>query len=148
MKAGIIVALLWLSLGTGLSAEPLQGLRANGKLVRLDSDGSNWANEMLVRPRPDYPVEDRRLNHQGSGLFRMVFDVKTGLVTDVILRRSTGWRTLDDAVITAMRRARVRPQTWKYFEIPVRYQMARSREEAMENIRKLEKENKVTRPNR
>jgi TonB family protein len=146
-KALLLPLFLTASLSVGLGSTPnvpeVVGMTAAGKLVR--SGGGNqlpWMNDIVVRPSPEYPVQDRRLNHQGRGLFRIVFDVKTGSATDIIVRKSTGWRTLDDAVITAFRQFRVKPGKWKYFELPVIYVMSRSREEAMETIRRLQNQQK------
>ena len=94
--------------------------------------------DILVKRAPEYPVEDRRAYHQGRGIFRIVFDTKTGWAKEVIVRKSTGWQTLDKAVITAFRQWRVKPGKWKQFDFPVTYQMSRSREEAMEKTRQLQ----------
>ena len=94
--------------------------------------------DIIKRVAPEYPYEDRRNYHQGKGLYRVFVDLKTGVVTNVITIKSTGWPTLDAAAINAFRRWRLRPGKWRQFDVPMTFRMSRNQEEAMETIRRLQ----------
>jgi TonB family protein len=117
----LLVALLTLSLPVASFAMEMFGMTAEGKLVGIDPDVKPLATDILARPAPEYPLEDRRASHQGSGLFRIVFDPKTGRVKEIIVRKSTGWPTLDNASIAGFRQWRVKPGKWRYIELPIAY---------------------------
>lgn len=138
LSVSILAGLVSFWLGGTMLGQEVLGVTASGKIVRGDKDASPWKNEIIAQPRPEYPVEDRRLYHQGEGFFRIVFDTKTGTPKDVIVRKSTGWPTLNNAVITALRQWRMKPEKWKEINVHIIYVMARSREEAISKARQLE----------
>ena len=72
-------------------------------------------------PQPDYPYL-ARVNHiEGSGVFTVQIDPRTGLVTSVSVKKSTGWATLDKAAIDALRRWRFTTPTKPSVEVPIRF---------------------------
>lgn len=85
--------------------------------------------------RPD-PCYDMRNYHQGKGTFRFLIDIKTGLVRNILVAKFTGLKTLDDALVSAFRQWRMKPGTWKQFDSHVTFEMAKSREDALERIRR------------
>jgi protein TonB len=82
----------------------------------------NFADR-IAAVAPQYSAEARLRHLQGTGFFRIVIDVKTGAVTQVVTLRSTGWAYLDAAAIAALRRWRWKPGTWKEVDVPVVFQM-------------------------
>jgi TonB family protein len=80
-----------------------------------------WMDDQIRFGEPLYPNEDLLLRHEGKGLFRLTLDLKTGYVGEVTVMKSTGFRTLDESVVSALRRWRWKPGTWKEIEVPVTF---------------------------
>jgi TonB family protein len=74
---------------------------------------------------PDYPYGERAQHHIGKGFFRLVLNLKSGVVTKVTLTRSTGFAVLDNCAIAALRQWRWKPNRWKEVEIPVIFKLER-----------------------
>src|SRR5262249_30993191 len=72
-----------------------------------------WERDLIKTAPPLYPYADRAQRHQGRGIFRLMLDQKTGGVIQVIVEKSTGYKTLDDSAIVALRQWRFRPSKWK-----------------------------------
>ena len=72
-----------------------------------------WMNDVIHTVTPDYPYTARAAREQGTGLYRLILDLKTGAVTRVTTIRSTGYGKLDDSVIAAVRQWRWKPGKWK-----------------------------------
>jgi TonB family protein len=122
-----------------LLAQSAIAIKASGKKVTAAPEHKLPRMEDFIKTVPlEYPYNDRRNYHQGKGLFRVTLDLKTGLVRDVTVIKSTGYTTLDDAAVSAIRQWRLKPGKWKQFDFPVTYEMARSRDDAMERIRRLQ----------
>jgi TonB family protein len=85
-------------------------------------DGS-WFSDCVALGRPEYPVADRAQWHQGEGLFRITVDVKTGLVSKVAVIKSTGFTSLDNSAIAALRKCRWKPGRWKEIDFRVNFMM-------------------------
>ena len=81
------------------------------------------ADRIVYLPHPKYSYEDRLRRHQGNGLFRATLDPRTGLVTQVTVVKSTGFASLDNSAVAAIRKWRWKPQRWKEIDIPVRFYM-------------------------
>jgi TonB family protein len=112
-------------------------ITVSGKVVTVaPGQKPPWRADLINIVPIEYPYRDRMRNNQGSGLFRVTLDPKTGRVTDVTVRKSVGYTTLDDAAISALRQFRMRLGKWKQFDFPVTFEMARNREEAMEKMRR------------
>jgi periplasmic protein TonB len=123
---------------SALLAEP-KTVRAKTRATATESqDKTPKIEDIIKRVPPEYPYEARRNYHQGTGRYRVFVDLKTGVVTNVAILKSTGWPTLDSAAIRALRQWRLRPGKWKQFDFPVTYTMSRSRAEAMEKIRRIQ----------
>lgn len=140
MKA-VHFILVWLALcATPMNsfAQQAIGITAGGKIIASPAGHeSPWMTDVIRMVPPQYPYQDRARYHQGSGLFRVTLDSKSGLVTDVTVRKSVGYRTLDNAVISALRQWRVKPGKWKQFDFPITFEMARNRDEALQKMRRL-----------
>jgi TonB family protein len=120
-----------------LAVDTTSGVTASGKRVTIPS-GENlpWMKDVLKAVPPEYPYQDRQRNNVGKGKFRAIVDPKTGTVTRVEIVKSIGYQTLDDTVVNALRQWRFRAGKWKMFEMNVTFEMSRSREEAMEKLRR------------
>jgi protein TonB len=82
-----------------------------------------WLDDIVKKPGPNYPYSDRAKHHTGRGLFRIYLDLQTGAVTQVATLQSTGFATLDESAVAALRRWRWKPGKWKEIEIPVTFVM-------------------------
>ena len=130
-------ACLWLG-ALDASAQSASGVTAGGQFVSSGPRGKPpWAEDIVKRVGPEYPVSQRERFNEGAGVYRGIIDVKTGLVREVVIKKSTGYPALDRSAVTALRQWRFRPGKWQAFEIPVRFGMSRSRAEAMEKMRRL-----------
>lgn len=135
MRVAFVALVLGVS-SANLLAQAAIGITASGKVVTSAPErASPWMHDVIKTVPPEYPDRDRMLNNQGSGLFRVALDPTTGLVKDVIVRKSTGYASLDNAAVSALRQWRMKPGKWKQFDFPVTYEMARSREDAMQKMR-------------
>ena len=88
---------------------------------------------------PEYPYEARRIGITGRGILVGIVEFKTGKVTSVKMEKSTGNPILDDASLSAFRQWQFKPNTIRRFRTPITYEMARSREEAMEKLRRAQR---------
>jgi protein TonB len=68
------------------------------------------AVEYLVMPAVEVPRLSRRAGEHGTVLLRVLIDVR-GLPVQVTVLKSSGHPRLDDQAVSAMRRARFKPQT-------------------------------------
>lgn len=116
---------LWLCL-TKIQAQPrgiLQASAIDAKGVQYSERdywrGPRWMRDAIFAPKPEYPYNDRRLHHEGTALFRLTIDPKTGSTTNVAMIKSTGFPKLDDEAFNVVRRWRWRPGKWKEVGVPV-----------------------------
>lgn len=87
---------------------------------------------------PEYPDEARRSGITGRGILVGIVEFKTGKVTSVKMEKSTGNRILDQAALNAFRQWQFKPRSILRFRTPITYSMARSREGAMEKMRRAQ----------
>ncbi len=83
-----------------------------------------WNLDIAEWVGPQYSARDRMSHNQGTGLFRLTLDLRTGAVTNVTVTESTGIRTLDQSALTALRQWRWKPGKWKEVDIPISFGMA------------------------
>jgi TonB family protein len=77
-------------------------------------------------PRPDYPPPAYRALPkdqcpQGSGIFTVNIDQKSGLVSSVSVKKTTGFAALDKGAIDALRRWKFRIPTKPSVEVPITF---------------------------
>ena len=115
--------------------QTVTGIRVDGKVVRCGPGQTfPWIRDLTKMVAPEYPSRERALNHQGAGLVRVVVEPKTGVVVNVTVVRSIGYERLDYAVTSALRQWRVKPGTWRQFDFPVFFEMARDRQDALRKV--------------
>ena len=85
-----------------------------------------WIEDRIKAVFPEYPSYDRLKRHEGTGLFKLSLDLKTGIVSTVSVMRSTGFSTLDDRAIAALRQWRSKPGKWREIQMPVRFSLSQS----------------------
>jgi TonB family protein len=71
--------------------------------------GGDVLKALIYAPRIEYPVQARASRFTGSSKFLMRVHVRTGLVVEVTMVKSTGYRILDDAAIRSLRKFRFKP---------------------------------------
>ncbi len=121
---------MWLCLASLYGQQIVaSGVDAAGKrhLGSLEFPGLDepWIRDRIAYTPPEYPYHDRLVNNQGDGLFRISIDLKSGLVTQVTVVRSTRFPSLDSSAMAAIRKWRWRPGKWKEVDIPIRFTMRR-----------------------
>ena len=79
--------------------------------------------DLIFAPKPVYPYSERSHHNEGTAVVRMEIDLKTGLVTNATIIRSSGFPKLDDAAFSALRRWRFKPGKWKEAEVPIKFTM-------------------------
>jgi TonB family protein len=72
-------------------------------------------------PRPDYRPLPTGQWPQGSGIFLVSIDSKTGVVTAVSVKKSTGWATLNNAAMAALRRWKFKTPSPLNAEVPMTF---------------------------
>jgi TonB family protein len=70
-----------------------------------------------------YPYGEKMRKHEGSGLFHLTLDQKTGVVSAVNVKKSTGFKSLDDSATTALRQWQWIPGSWKEIDIPMTFKL-------------------------
>ena len=107
---------------TGTSAVDIKGKRYRSESYR--GRQPPWMLDRIKSVAPDYPYRDRALSHSGRGYFRLILDTKTGAVTQIVVRQSTGFASLDACAIASFRQWRWRPGKWKEIEVPVTFRLS------------------------
>jgi TonB family protein len=78
-----------------------------------------WARDIIKEVRPRLPASERAKHHEGEGLFRVMLDADSGTVRGVVVMKSSGYSAIDKTIVDALRQWRLRPRTWKEFQIYV-----------------------------
>ena len=100
------------------SAVDAQGIRhRGGQYVGI----LPWIADAIRKRKPDYPYKERTQHHEGSGVFRLRLDLKTGAVTNIDVVQSTGFPGLDESAIKTFRLWRWKAGKWNEVVIPVTF---------------------------
>ena len=134
MKASLVgflvtATLMILSPVAFVAAQQASAIDARG--VRHDASQYSgrsvpWKADIIKSVAPEYPYEERSRQREATGLFRITIDLKTGLVTDAVIIRSTGYRGLDISGIKSLRQWRWKPRTWRQIDIPPTFTTSQS----------------------
>ena len=93
-------------------------------VVKLDKQ-MLASGSFRAEPRPEYPIEARRLHLTGGGIFVLNIDVKTLSVKSIQIQKSTGHAILDAAAMKALINYRFKPGVPPRVWVPVRFIMDR-----------------------
>jgi TonB family protein len=124
---GTSISLLCSTLGADQTHDSKYGTAVDARGVRHHASEYHgrtppWETDRVkALPGPEYPYFDRRNLHQGSGLFRLTLDLRTGAVTNVAIIKSTGFGSLDGSTVVAARQWRWKPGKWKQIDTPVSF---------------------------
>ena len=66
-------------------------------------------NVVIDAPKPEYPPEALLPHERGSGVFLLRANIPSGRVTQVIVARTTGYKSLDAAAAKALSKWRFKP---------------------------------------
>jgi TonB family protein len=80
---------------------------------------------MIFKPRIPYPYAARDKRMEGRGVVELQLNRRTGVVRSARMLRSTGFRLLDDAAVSAFLKARFRPGTSSPVKVPINFTMGR-----------------------
>lgn len=109
---------------TGITSSAVDGKGVRHFSNKYPRHFAPWIRDRVKAFAPDYPYRDRAQRNEGTGIFRLTLDLKTGAVTRVTMLKSTGFATLDRSTTAAFRRWRWKPGKWKEIEMPVRFTMS------------------------
>jgi TonB family protein len=76
-----------------------------------------WAADILQHPKPEMPASLRAKHLGGEALCRLIIDVHSGTVRDVVIKKSSGHPDLDASIARTVKQWRIRPNKWREFEI-------------------------------
>jgi TonB family protein len=68
-------------------------------------------------PNPEYPLEARQRHERGSGIFLLRANIPSGRVIQVIVARTTGYKSLDAAAVKAFSQWRFKPGALVHHDI-------------------------------
>lgn len=108
-----------ITLGPGFSAVDAKFIRHSSKDYR---GKPQFFSDLAYVLMPAYPSFDERRGNQGSGLFRITIDLKTGAASNVAILKSTGHVSLDRRVLLALKVWRWKPGTWQQVDVPITFQ--------------------------
>ena len=95
---------------------------ADGKIVNaVSANRPPWYTDAVKVVGFEYPYWDRALHHQGTGMFHVSIDPRTGLLTKIEIVKSTGFKSLDGVAVKTLHHWRWKPGKWKEFAIPVTF---------------------------
>jgi TonB family protein len=98
--------------------------------TKSENNKPPWSSDVVWTVMPRYPRYPHGLHgiefQEGSGIFRLSLDLKTGRVIDVTVVKSTGHSTLDGSAIEALRQWALKPGKWKQIDVPVKFAIPRS----------------------
>jgi TonB family protein len=132
----LALSLVVLSAPAGLFAQASAAHLSGASTAAVDAKGAwhqssqypgklpPWMVDRIWSIAPDYPYSERARRHAGSGYFQVTLDTKTGAVTKVAVRKSTGFPTLDNCAVAALRQWRWKPGKWREVEMPVTFKLA------------------------
>ncbi len=102
------------------SAVDAKGVRRDGSAYK---GAPPWLRDRISGPGPEYPLNERRMRHEGRTIVRLTLDLKTGRTVNASVLRPSGYPALDRAAIAALSRWTWRPGRWNEIDMPVTFRM-------------------------
>jgi TonB family protein len=78
-----------------------------------------WGRDIIDNPRPEFPQRLIEQHATAATHVKIVLDVSTGKVRDVVVLNSSGYPDYDENVIRALKQWRLRPGKWRDFDVYV-----------------------------
>jgi TonB family protein len=75
------------------------------------------AATVAYAPDPEYPLEAKQRHERGSGVFLLRVNIHSGRVTQVVIGRSCGYKSLDDAAVKGFLQWRFKPDVLVHRDI-------------------------------
>jgi TonB family protein len=127
--AAILSICLTFAIGQLRGSEPLITAAVDAKGVWHQASEYHgrtppWISDLAESIGPEYSPRDRLSRNQGSGLFRLKLDLRTGTVTNIAVIKAIGITTLDQSALAALRQWRWKPGKWKEVDIPITFGMS------------------------
>ena len=122
---------IWLGMSIGAHAQDIpiefgSAIDARGVKHAAGTPGGPSFEDVIFRPKPEYPYSERARHNEGTAVVRLDIDLKTGNTAYVTLIKSSGFSKLDEAAIRTLAKWRFKPGKWKEAEVPVTFTMYRS----------------------
>jgi len=96
------------------------GVTADGQVITAPPKTHRpWASDLIKTVKPELPTELRSNRRGGEAFCRVLLDVSSGTVRDVVVEKSSGYPALDANIVKALRQWKLKPGRWKEFEIYV-----------------------------
>ena len=123
----------------GCASAPATRAEARGSAAfALDASNEPWLKDAIHTVGPRYSHADRAAWRQGRGVFHLVLDFKTGSVRSVTVKQTTRHTTLDEAAVIALKQWQFRPGSWRELDIPVSFEMAKTKGDYIRKVRESE----------
>ena len=111
----------------GRKSADFTAIDSRGELHRATEYGTKqipWLADRTKSVPAEYPFLERMRHHAGSATLHLFIDLNTGSVTSVTIKKSTGFKRLDDSAVACLRKWRWKPGTWKEVDMPVVFTIA------------------------
>ena len=89
----------------------------------LSAPDKQTGTAMIFKPRIPYPYAARAKRMEGRGVIELTLNRQTGVVRSARMLRSTGFKLLDDAAVSAFLKARFLPGTVSPVKVPINFRM-------------------------
>ncbi len=96
---------------------------AQHSVAFVEPNSARFQSEVRKAEAPAYPFVAKERHWQGSGVFRLTIDSRSGQVVDVQVRKSTGFKVLDDSSIIALRAWVFKPNHLRQADVPITFQL-------------------------
>ncbi len=101
-------------------SETTHGITADGRVITARGrEHRPWASDIIAMPQPQLPASLRAQHRGGEALCRVILDLRSGIVRDVVIVQSSGFPELDASIVRTLRQWRLRSGRWREFEIYV-----------------------------
>jgi TonB family protein len=93
---------------------------AGGRVISVPPHAHRpWGHDIIHDVRPEFPPRLRERHLKAETRVRVILDVASGKVRDVVVLESSGYPDYDANVIRAVRQWRARPAKWREFDVYV-----------------------------
>jgi TonB family protein len=123
-----IVIAYFLAIATHTHAEtqaawPGGGVDAHGVRHRdsAQAKGPVWVDDLVYKTTAEYSQRERALRHTGTALLRLRLDLQSGSVITAELIKSTGFASLDQSALDAIRHWLWRSNRWKELDVAITF---------------------------